>query len=183
VKPNWEHADTPEKGRFQRAAKQCDGHRRNRTAFKSSNSWEYTATAYWHIAPEPTQDMEFVQFHPTGMVWPDQRAGILVPKRAAKAGRATAKAAVHVRRHFDLYKEQTADLKRGLALQGDKNARRPPELLLPRSWWRGINREVKAGAEGCRRRRVSIFDQGAPSKLQAHQAQAPVCHQFNNCRS
>jgi succinate dehydrogenase / fumarate reductase, flavoprotein subunit len=122
-------------------------------AFKiTSNSWEYTgdglALAY-RVGAE-LQDMEFVQFHPTGMVWPISVRGILVTEGVRGEGGVLRNS--EGRRFMfdeipDLYKEQTADQEEEgwRYTQGDKNARRPPELLTRDHVARCINREVKAG--------------------------------------
>jgi succinate dehydrogenase / fumarate reductase, flavoprotein subunit len=122
-------------------------------AFKvTSNSWEYTgdglALAY-RVGAE-LQDMEFVQFHPTCMVWPISVAGILVTEGVRGEGGVLRNS--EGRRFMfddipDLYKEQTADSEEEgwRYTQGDKNARRPPELLTRDHVARCINREVKAG--------------------------------------
>jgi succinate dehydrogenase / fumarate reductase flavoprotein subunit len=118
----------------------------------SSNSWEYTgdglALAY-RIGAE-LQDMEFVQFHPTGMIWPISVRGILVTEGVRGEGGVLRNS--EGRRFLfddipDLYKEQTADTEEEgwRYTQGDKNARRPPELLTRDHVARCINREVKAG--------------------------------------
>jgi succinate dehydrogenase / fumarate reductase flavoprotein subunit len=122
-------------------------------AFKiTSNSWEYTgdglALAY-RVGAE-LQDMEFVQFHPTGMVWPISVRGILVTEGVRGEG-GVLRNSEGKRFMFDdipdLYKEQTADSEEEgwRYTQGDKNARRPPELLTRDHVARCINREVKAG--------------------------------------
>jgi succinate dehydrogenase / fumarate reductase, flavoprotein subunit len=94
--------------------------------------------------------MEFVQFHPTGMVWPISVAGILVTEGVRGEGGVLRNS--EGRRFMfddipDLYKEQTADTEEEgwRYTQGDKNARRPPELLTRDHVARCINREVKAG--------------------------------------
>lgn len=94
--------------------------------------------------------MEFVQFHPTGMVWPISVRGILVTEGVRGEGGVLRNS--EGRRFMfddipDLYKEQTADSEdEGWRYtQGDKNARRPPELLTRDHVARCINREVKAG--------------------------------------
>jgi len=118
----------------------------------TSNSWEYTgdghALAYY--AGAELKDMEFVQFHPTGMVWPISVRGILVTEGVRGEGGVLRN---NEGRRFmfdeipDLYKDQTADNEdEGWRYtQGDKNARRPPELLTRDHVARCINREVKAG--------------------------------------
>src|ERR1700691_1219320 len=96
------------------------------------------------------QEMEFVQFHPTGMVWPISVRGILVTEGVRGEGGVLRNS--EGRRFMfddipDLYKEQTADSEEEgwRYTQGDKNARRPPELLSRDHVARCINREVKAG--------------------------------------
>jgi len=122
-------------------------------AFKvTSNSWEYTGDglALAYRAGAELQDMEFVQFHPTGMVWPISVRGILVTEGVRGEGGVLRN---NEGRRFmfddipDLYKEQTADSEEEgwRYTQGDKNARRPPELLTRDHVARCINREVKAG--------------------------------------
>ena len=122
-------------------------------AFKiSSNSWEYTGDGHslaYHAGAE-LMDMEFVQFHPTGMVWPPSVAGILVTEGVRGEGGVLRNS--EGRRFMfddipDLYKDQTADSEEEgwRYTQGDKNARRPPELLTRDHVARCINREVKAG--------------------------------------
>jgi succinate dehydrogenase / fumarate reductase flavoprotein subunit len=122
-------------------------------AFKiTSNSWEYTGDgdALAYRAGAELQDMEFVQFHPTGMVWPISVRGILVTEGVRGEGGVLRNS--EGRRFMfddipDLYKAQTADNEEEgwRYTQGDKNARRPPELLTRDHVARCINREVKAG--------------------------------------
>jgi succinate dehydrogenase / fumarate reductase flavoprotein subunit len=122
-------------------------------AFKvTSNSWEYTGDglALAYRAGAELQDMEFVQFHPTGMVWPISVRGILVTEGVRGEGGVLRNS--EGRRFMfddipDLYREQTADSEEEgwRYTQGDKNARRPPELLTRDHVARCINREVKAG--------------------------------------
>ncbi len=122
-------------------------------AFKiTSNSWEYTGDglALAYQAGAELKDMEFVQFHPTGMVWPISVRGILVTEGVRGEG-GVLRNSQGSRFMFDeipdLYKEQTADNEEEgwRYTQGDKNARRPPELLTRDHVARCINREVKAG--------------------------------------
>jgi succinate dehydrogenase / fumarate reductase flavoprotein subunit len=122
-------------------------------AFKiTSNSWEYTGDghALAYRAGAQLQDMEFVQFHPTGMIWPISVRGILVTEGVRGEGGVLRNS--EGRRFMfddipDLYKETTANAEdEGWRYtQGDKNARRPPELLTRDHVARCINREVKAG--------------------------------------
>ncbi|MEZ5353523.1 MAG: fumarate reductase/succinate dehydrogenase flavoprotein subunit [Bryobacteraceae bacterium] len=122
-------------------------------AFKvTSNSWEYTGDghALAYKAGAELVDMEFVQFHPTGMVWPPSVRGILVTEGVRGEGGILVNNQGH-RFMFDdipdLYKNQTAkDEEEGWRyVTGDKNANRPPELLTRDHVARCINREVKAG--------------------------------------
>jgi len=118
----------------------------------TSNSWEYTGDglALAYRAGAELVDMEFVQFHPTGMVWPISVRGILVTEGVRGEG-GVLRNSEGTRFMFgdipDLYKAQTADNEdEGWRYtQGDKNARRPPELLTRDHVARCINREVKAG--------------------------------------
>ena len=122
-------------------------------AFKvTSNSWEYTGDglALAYQAGAELQEMEFVQFHPTGMVWPISVRGILVTEGVRGEGGVLRNS--EGRRFMfdeipDLYREQTADNEEEgwRYTQGDRNARRPPELLTRDHVARCINREVKAG--------------------------------------
>ncbi len=118
----------------------------------TSNSWEYTGDGQslaYHAGAELI-DMEFVQFHPTGMVWPPSVMGILVTEGVRGEG-GVLRNKEGKRFMFadipDTYKEQTADNpEEGWRYtQGDKNARRPPELLTRDHVSRCIVDEVKAG--------------------------------------
>jgi len=95
-------------------------------------------------------DMEFIQFHPTGMVWPPSVRGILVTEGVrGEGGILTNKEG----RRFmfddipENYRAQTADNEEEgwRYCQGDKNARRPPELLTRDHVARCIVQEIKAG--------------------------------------
>jgi succinate dehydrogenase / fumarate reductase flavoprotein subunit len=118
----------------------------------TSNSWEYTGDgqAMAYRAGAELLDMEFVQFHPTGMVWPPSVRGILVTEGVRGEGGVLRNS--EGRRFMfddipDNYKNQTADNpEEGWRYtQGDKSARRPPELLTRDHVARCIMREVKAG--------------------------------------
>jgi succinate dehydrogenase / fumarate reductase, flavoprotein subunit len=118
----------------------------------TSNSWEYTADGHslaYH-AGATLLDMEFIQFHPTGMVWPPSVKGILVTEGVRGEG-GVLRNKDGKRFMFDdipeNYRSQTADTpEEGWRYtQGDKNARRPPELLTRDHVARCINREVKEG--------------------------------------
>ena len=122
-------------------------------AFKiTSNSWEYTGDGHTlaYEAGADLVDMEFVQFHPTGMIWPPSVRGILVTEGVRGDG-GVLKNSEGRRFMFDdipeNYKAQTADTpEEGWRYtQGDKTARRPPELLTRDHAARCIMREVKAG--------------------------------------
>jgi succinate dehydrogenase / fumarate reductase flavoprotein subunit len=118
----------------------------------TSNSWEYTGDgqSLAYRAGAELLDMEFVQFHPTGMVWPPSVQGILVTEGVRGEG-GVLKNKEGRRFMFDdipdNYKNQTADNpEEGWRYtQGDKNARRPPELLTRDHVARCIMREVRAG--------------------------------------
>jgi succinate dehydrogenase flavoprotein subunit len=118
----------------------------------TSNSWEGTGDghALAYRAGAELIDMEFIQFHPTGMVWPPSVRGILVTEGVRGEG-GVLKNSEGRRFMFDdipdNYKPQTAsDPEEGWRYtQGDKTARRPPELLTRDHVARCINREVKAG--------------------------------------
>src|ERR1700733_2710417 len=118
----------------------------------TSNSWEYTGDGQslaYHAGAELI-DMEFVQFHPTGMIWPPSVMGILVTEGVRGEG-GTLRNKQGERFMFadipEAYKSQTADNpEEGWRYtQGDKNARRPPELLTRDHVARCIVEEVKAG--------------------------------------
>jgi succinate dehydrogenase / fumarate reductase flavoprotein subunit len=118
----------------------------------TSNSWESTGdgVALAYEAGAELIDMEFVQFHPTGMVWPPSVRGILVTEGVrGEGGILTNKDGT--RFMFDEipdnYKTQTADNEEEgwKYCQGDKNARRPPELLTRDHVARCIVREIKEG--------------------------------------
>src|SRR6187455_2545832 len=118
----------------------------------NSNSWEYTGDGHTlaYDAGAELMDMEFVQFHPTGMVWPPSVQGILVTEGVRGEG-GVLKNSEGRRFMFDdipdNYRSSTADdPEEGWRYtQGDRNARRPPELLTRDHVARCINREVKAG--------------------------------------
>jgi succinate dehydrogenase / fumarate reductase flavoprotein subunit len=118
----------------------------------TSNSWEYTGDgqAQAYDAGAELIDMEYVQFHPTGMIWPLSVRGILVTEAVRGEG-GILKNKDGRRFMFDEipanYKAQTADNpEEGWRYtQGDKNARRPPELLTRDHVARCIMREVREG--------------------------------------
>jgi succinate dehydrogenase flavoprotein subunit len=118
----------------------------------TSNSWEYTGDGHTlaYDAGAELMDMEFVQFHPTGMIWPPSVRGILVTEGVRGEG-GVLKNATGRRFMFDdipeNYRAQTADNEEEgwRYTQGDKAARRPPELLTRDHVSRCIVREIKEG--------------------------------------
>ena len=118
----------------------------------TSNSWEYSGDGYGmaYEAGAELMDIEFNQFHPTGMVWPPSVKGILVTEAVRGEG-GILKNNEGKRFMFDYipkkFANETADneeeTRRWLA--GDKDARRPPELLTRDVVARAINTEVKEG--------------------------------------
>src|SRR5207248_2236983 len=118
----------------------------------TSNSWEYTGDGHalaYHAGADLI-DMEFVQFHPTGMIWPPSVCGILVTEGVRGEG-GVLKNNQGRRFMFDEipenYRAQTADNEEEgwRYTQGDKAARRPPELLTRDHVSRCIVREIKEG--------------------------------------
>ncbi len=118
----------------------------------TSNSWEYTgdghALAMW--AGASLINMEFVQFHPTGMIWPPSVRGTLVTE-SVRGERGVLKNSDGKRFMYDYipeyYAAETADtIEEGEHWYDDHvNYRRPPELLPRDEVARAINAEVKAG--------------------------------------
>ena len=128
-------------------------------------------------------DMEFVQFHPTGMVWPPSVCGILVTEGVrGEGGILTNKEGR--RFMFDSipenYRAQTADNEEEgwRYCQGDKNARRPPELLTRDHVARCIVREIKEGRGSPARRRLSRHRLDQEKTSERGRA-----HQEANCRA
>ena len=118
----------------------------------TSNSWEYTGDghALAYDAGAELMDMEFVQFHPTGMVWPPSVKGILVTEGVRGEGGVLRNAQGRRFMFDDIpenYRNQTADNEEEgwRYTQGDKSARRPPELLTRDHVARCIQREVREG--------------------------------------
>ncbi len=118
----------------------------------TSNSWEGTGDGHALAlkAGGRLKDMEFVQFHPTGMVWPPSVRGLLVTESVRGDGGVLTNSEGK-RFMFDyipaVFKEMYADNE----AEGDRwytdqaNNRRPPELLPRDEVARAINSEVKAG--------------------------------------
>src|SRR5213083_669301 len=118
----------------------------------TSNSWEYTGDghALGYGAGAELIDMEFVQFHPTGMVWPPSVMGILVTEGVrGEGGILTNKEGKRFMFESipETYRHQTADNEEEgwRYCQGAKDARRPPELLTRDHVSRCIVREIKEG--------------------------------------
>ena len=118
----------------------------------TSNSWEGTGDGVslaYHAGAE-LLDMEFIQVHPTGMIWPPSVMGILVTESVRGEGGVLRNKDGKRFMYDDIpdnYKSQTStDPEEGWRYtQNDKNAKRPPELLTRDHVARCINREVKAG--------------------------------------
>ena len=118
----------------------------------TSNSWEYTGDGQslaYHAGADLI-DMEYVQFHPTGMIWPPSVKGILVTEGVRGEGGILLNNAGQRFMFGNIpenYRSQTADNpEEGWRYtQGDKNARRPPELLTRDHVSRCIMDEVKNG--------------------------------------
>ncbi len=118
----------------------------------TSNSWEYTGDghALAYNAGADLIDMEFIQFHPTGMIWPPSVRGILVTEGVRGEGGILLN---NKGERFlfgnvpDNYKAQTAaDAEEGWRyVLGDKDAHRPPELLTRDHVARCIVQEIKEG--------------------------------------
>jgi succinate dehydrogenase / fumarate reductase flavoprotein subunit len=118
----------------------------------TSNSWEYTGDGHSLAlqAGATLVNMEFVQFHPTGMVWPPSVRGILVTESVRGDGGVLKNAAGN-RFMFDyipdFFRKETAETEEEADrwYTDKKNNRRPPELLPRDEVARAINSEVKAG--------------------------------------
>ncbi len=118
----------------------------------TSNSWEGTGDghALAYRAGAALVDMEFVQFHPTGMIWPPSVQGILVTEGVRGEGGVLRNNGGERFMFADIpenYRSQTADDEEEgwRYTQGDKTARRPPELLTRDHVARCIRREVREG--------------------------------------
>ncbi|MGA4959400.1 fumarate reductase/succinate dehydrogenase flavoprotein subunit [Streptomyces lavendulocolor] len=118
----------------------------------TSNSWEYTGDghALALLAGARLVNMEFVQFHPTGMVWPPSVKGILVTESVRGDG-GVLRNSDGERFMFDYVPDVFKDKYAESEEEGDRwyedpdNNRRPPELLPRDEVARAINSEVKAG--------------------------------------
>ena len=118
----------------------------------TSNSWEYTGDGHALAlrAGASLINMEFVQFHPTGMVWPPSVKGLLVTESVRGDG-GILRNSEGKRFMFDyipeFFRPETADTEEEADRWYDdkKNNRRPPELLPRDEVARAINSEIKAG--------------------------------------
>ncbi|MFF9114677.1 fumarate reductase/succinate dehydrogenase flavoprotein subunit [Streptomyces massasporeus] len=118
----------------------------------TSNSWEYTGDghALALLAGAPLLNMEFVQFHPTGMVWPPSVKGILVTESVRGDG-GVLRNSDGKRFMFDYIPDVFKDKYAETEEEGDRwyddpdHNRRPPELLPRDEVARAINSEVKEG--------------------------------------
>jgi succinate dehydrogenase / fumarate reductase flavoprotein subunit len=118
----------------------------------TSNSWEYTGDGLGmaYRAGAELIDMEFTQFHPTGMVWPPSVKGILVTEGVRGDGGILLNSEGE-RFMFSYIPEkfasETANTEEEASrwLEGDREARRPPELLTRDVVARAIKKEVEAG--------------------------------------
>ncbi|MFJ8144037.1 fumarate reductase/succinate dehydrogenase flavoprotein subunit [Streptomyces sp. NPDC096048] len=118
----------------------------------TSNSWEYTGDghALALLAGAPLLNMEFVQFHPTGMVWPPSVKGILVTESVRGDG-GVLRNSEGKRFMFDYVPDVFKDKYAVTEEEGDRwyddpdHNRRPPELLPRDEVARAINSEVKEG--------------------------------------
>ncbi|OUD03955.1 fumarate reductase/succinate dehydrogenase flavoprotein subunit [Streptomyces swartbergensis] len=118
----------------------------------TSNSWEYTGDghALALLAGAPLLNMEFVQFHPTGMVWPPSVKGILVTESVRGDG-GVLRNSDGKRFMFDYIPDVFKDKYAETEDEADRwyddpdHNRRPPELLPRDEVARAINSEVKEG--------------------------------------
>src|SRR5215475_9621180 len=123
-----------------------------RTFKVTSNSWEYSGDghALALLAGASLMNMEFVQFHPTGMVWPPSVKGILVTESVRGDG-GVLRNSEGKRFMFnyvpDVFRAQYAETEEEADRWYDDpdHNRRPPELLPRDEVARSINAEVKAG--------------------------------------
>src|SRR5262252_8522840 len=118
----------------------------------TSNSWEYTGDGQTmaYLAGAELMDMEFVQFHPTGMIWPLSVRGILVTEGVRGDGGVLLnnKGERFMFNYIpEMFAAETADTPEEAKrwLDGDRNARRPPELLTRDVVARAIRAEALAG--------------------------------------
>jgi succinate dehydrogenase / fumarate reductase, flavoprotein subunit len=172
----------------------------------TSNSWESTGDGITLSLDAGAEliDMECMQFHPTGMVWPTSVRGILVTEGVRGDG-GTLKNSEGVRFMFnyipEYFKAETADNeKEADAWYEDKSNRRTPDLLPRDEVARAINSEVKAGRGSphggvfldiCTRRPADYIKKRLPSMYHQFKELAdvditkepmevgPTCHYMN----
>jgi succinate dehydrogenase / fumarate reductase flavoprotein subunit len=118
----------------------------------TSNSWEYTGDGHALAlrAGSTLVNMEFVQFHPTGMIWPPSVKGILVTESVRGDG-GVLRNSEDKRFMFnhvpEVFRKQYAETEEEADrwYEDPDNNRRPPELLPRDEVARAINAEIKAG--------------------------------------
>lgn len=147
----------------------------------TSNSWEYTGDGIAMALDVGAEliDMEMIQFHPTGMVWPPSVRGLLVTEGVRGDG-GTLRNSTGKRFMFDyipdFFKAETAETEQEAdAWYVDKKNRRTPDLLPRDEVARAINSEVKAGRGSphggvfldiASRRSAAVIRKGLPSMYQ-----------------
>ncbi len=152
-------------------------------AFKiTSNSWEYTGDGYAlaYDAGAALQDIEFIQFHPTGMVWPPSVKGILVTEGVRGEGGVLLNKDGHRFMFDDIpdnYKNQTAkDEEEGLALHAGRQDREPSAGTADARSRRALHQSRSEGGpwQPARRRvpRHRVDQEEAAERGRTHQEQA-----------
>ena len=147
----------------------------------TSNSWEYTGDGIAMALDAGAEliDMEMIQFHPTGMVWPPSVRGLLVTEGVRGDG-GTLRNSTGKRFMFDyipdFFRAETAETEQEAdAWYVDKKNRRTPDLLPRDEVARAINSEVKAGRGSphggvfldiATRRSAAVIRKGLPSMYQ-----------------
>src|SRR4051794_17269019 len=150
----------------------------------TSNSWEYTGDGHALAlrAGATLINMEFLQFHPTGMVWPPSVKGILVTESVRGDG-GVLKNSEGKRFMFDyvpdVFRKQYAETEEEADrwYEDPDNNRRPPELLPRDEVARAINSEVKAG-RGTPAGGIYLDIASRPSPEFTHKRLPSMHHQF-----
>jgi succinate dehydrogenase / fumarate reductase flavoprotein subunit len=150
----------------------------------TSNSWEYTGDGHALAldAGASLINMEFVQFHPTGMVWPLSVRGLLITESVRGEG-GVLRNSEGKRFMFDYitdyFKAETADTEEEADRWYDDhiNNRRPPELLPRDEVARAINSEIKAG-RGSPHGGVFLDIASRRSAADIHRRLPSMYHQF-----
>jgi succinate dehydrogenase / fumarate reductase flavoprotein subunit len=150
----------------------------------TSNSWEYTGDGHALAlsAGASLINMEFVQFHPTGMVWPLSVRGLLITESVRGEG-GVLRNSEGKRFMFDYitdyFKAETADTEEEADRWYDDhiNNRRPPELLPRDEVARAINSEIKAG-RGSPHGGVFLDIASRRSAADIHKRLPSMYHQF-----